>query len=190
MGFFACGGNDLSLKQARERRDDLRAQIAQGIDPRIHRLQTKAAALAAPSNTFAAVFKSWRDFKALSLKSGRQSTLSQIDRIFPKDVLPCLGQMSIFDVDNPRLLDVLRRKAFTTAEKVRGWLNQLFRYAMVQPGVEHERGRRGERIVPVRVVVDGMGSHEKSPRYGPERPGASHLIAVAFVRQATIRFAT
>ena len=31
---------DLSLKQAREQRDDLRAQIAQGIDPRIHRLQT------------------------------------------------------------------------------------------------------------------------------------------------------
>jgi len=46
---------DLSLKQAREQRDDLRAQIAQSIDPRIHRLQTKAAALAAPSNTFAAV---------------------------------------------------------------------------------------------------------------------------------------
>lgn len=46
---------DLSLKQAREQRDDLRARIAQGIDPRIHRLQTKAAA---PSNAFAAVFKS------------------------------------------------------------------------------------------------------------------------------------
>lgn len=132
---------DLSLRQAREQRDDLRAQIAQGIDPRIHRLQTKAAALAAPSNTFAAVFKSWRDFKALSLKSGRQSTLSQIDRIFPKDVLPWLGQMSIFDVDNPHLLDVLRRierrKAFTTAEKVRGWLNQLFRYAMVEKGLRY-----------------------------------------------------
>lgn len=132
---------DLSLKQAREQRDDLRAQIAQGIDPRIHRLQIKVAVLAAPSNTFAAVFKSWRDFKALSLKSGRQTTLSQIDRIFPKDVLPWLGKMSIFDVNNPHLLDVLRRierrKAFTTAEKVRGWLNQLFRYAMVEKGLRY-----------------------------------------------------
>lgn len=56
-------------------------------------------------------------------------------------MLPWLGQMSIFDVDNPHLLDVLRRierrKAFTTAEKVRGWLNQSFRYAMVEKGLRY-----------------------------------------------------
>lgn len=129
---------EMSLKEAREQRDDLRAQVARGVDPRIHRLQVKAAELAAPLNTFATVFKTWRDFKALSLKTGRQSTLSQIDRIFAKDVLPWLGKLSIFDIDNPHLLDVLRRierrKAFTTAEKVRTWLNQLFRYAMVEKG--------------------------------------------------------
>lgn len=130
---------ELSLKEAREQR----AQVARGVDPRIHRLQTKAAELAAPLNTFASVFKTWRDFKALSLKPGRQSTLSQIDRIFDKDVLPWLGKLSIFDIDNPHLLDVLRRierrKAFTTAEKVRTWLNQLFRYAMVEQGLRYNR---------------------------------------------------
>src|SRR5690606_11792721 len=124
----------LSLKEAREQRDDLRAQVARGVDPRIYRLQAKAAVLAAPLNTFAAVFKTWRAFKALSLKPGRQSTLSQIDRIFAKDVLPTLGPFSIFDVDQTHLLPILRRierrKAHTTAEKVRTWLNQLFRYAM------------------------------------------------------------
>lgn len=132
---------EMSLKEAREQRDDLRAQVARGVDPRIHRLQVKAAELAAPLNTFATVFKTWRDFKALSLKTGRQSTLSQIDRIFAKDVLPWLGKLSIFDIDNPHLLDVLRRierrKAFTTAEKVRTWLNQLFRYAMVEKGLRY-----------------------------------------------------
>lgn len=114
---------EMSLKDAREQRDDLRSQVARGVDPRVHRLQVKAAELAAPLNTFASVFKAWRDFKALGLKTGRQSTLSQIDRIFAKDVLPWLGKLSIFDIDNPHLLDVLRRierrKAFTTAEKVR-----------------------------------------------------------------------
>jgi len=64
------------------------------------------------------VFKVWRDFKALSLKTGRQSTLSQIDRIFAKNVLPYLQHFDIFEVDNSHLLDVLRRierrKAFTT----------------------------------------------------------------------------
>lgn len=132
---------EISLREARDECEELRAQVARGVDPRVYRLQAKAAALAAPTNTFAAVFKAWRDFKALSLKPGRQSTLSQIDRIFPKDVLPRLGQFSIFEVDNPHLLDVLRRierrKAFTTAEKVRTWLRQLFRYAMVEKGLRY-----------------------------------------------------
>jgi len=34
---------ELSLKDAREQRDDLRAQVTRGVDPRIHRLQCKAA---------------------------------------------------------------------------------------------------------------------------------------------------
>lgn len=132
---------ELSLKTAREQRDDLRALVARGVDPRLHRLQCKAAERAAPRDTFAAVFKAWRAFKALSLKPGRQSTLSQIDRIFDKDVLPWLGSLSIFDIDNPHLLEVLRRierrKAFTTAEKVRTWFNQLFRYAVVEKGLRY-----------------------------------------------------
>jgi len=132
---------EIPLKAAREQRDDLRAQVARGIDPRIHRLQSKVATLAAPTQTFAAVFKVWRAFKALSLKTGRQSTLSQIDRIFAKDVLPRIGHFDIFEVGNTHLLEVLRRieqrKAFTTAEKVRTWLNQMFRYAMVEKGLRH-----------------------------------------------------
>ncbi|QZN96804.1 tyrosine-type recombinase/integrase [Symbiopectobacterium purcellii] len=128
---------EFSLKQARQQRDELRMQLAGGIDPRNYRQQSNTAA----QSTFDAVFRQWRDFKALSLESGRQSTLSQIDRIFAKDVLPSLGGLSIFDVEPSYILAVLRRierhKAFTTAEKVRTWLNQLFRYAKVEKGVHY-----------------------------------------------------
>ncbi|ARA74865.1 integrase [Pectobacterium brasiliense] len=128
---------EFSLKQARQQRDELRAQLAGGVDPRSYRQQSNSAM----QNTFDAVFRQWRDFKALSLESGRQSTLSQIDRIFAKDVLPSLGSLSIFDVEPLHILDVLRRierrKAFTTAEKIRTWLNQLFRYAKVEKGVRY-----------------------------------------------------
>jgi integrase len=130
---------ELSLKDARARRDELRVQLAQGVDPRVHRRQVRGAALAAAEHTFGAVFRGWRDFKALSLKAGRQSTLSQIDRIFAKDVLPGLADLSIFEVNQAHLLGVLRpierRRAFTTAEKVRTWFKQLFRYAMVEKGL-------------------------------------------------------
>jgi hypothetical protein len=62
--------------------------------------------------------------------------LSQINRIFAKDVLSYLGKRSIFDVARADLLDVLskieRRNALTMLWKCRTWFNQLFRYAMVE----------------------------------------------------------
>lgn len=131
---------EVSLKEARERRDEARALVAKGIDPRAQRREERRAAALAADNTFEAVFRRWRDFKAHSLKTGRQSTLSQLDRIFKKDVLPALGQRSIFDIARADLLDVLRRierrKALTTAEKCRTWFNQMFRYALVDVNLE------------------------------------------------------
>jgi integrase len=127
---------EIGLKEARARRDDARALVAQRIDPRAHRRRERAVARAAGANTFEGVFHSWRDFTALSLETGRQSTLSQINRIFAKDILPTLGERSIFDIARTDLLEPLRkferRGALTTAEKCRTWLNQLFRYAMVE----------------------------------------------------------
>jgi hypothetical protein len=89
---------EIGLKEARERRDGVYALVAQGTDPRAHRREQRQAAVMAVENSFASVFQRWRDFKALSLERTRQSTLSQIERIFPKDVLPWLGPLSIFQV--------------------------------------------------------------------------------------------
>ncbi len=128
----------IGLKDARTRRDDARSLVAQGIDPRVHRRQERTAATALAANTFESVFRLWCEFKAkaLRLKTGRQSTLAQMDRIFAKDVLPYLGKRSIYEVSRADLLDVLRkieqRSALSMAQKCRTWFNQLFRYAMVE----------------------------------------------------------
>lgn len=56
-------------------------------------------------------------------------------RIFSKDVLPKVGRFPIHEIKRFDLLDLLgkieMRGALTTAEKVRTWLNQLYRYALV-----------------------------------------------------------
>lgn len=132
----------ISLKEARARRDEARALVAQGINPYEHRKQQRRAVHFAAEHTFEAVFNQWVEFRRLSLKAGRQSTLSQILRIFNKDVLPTLGGRSIYDINRHDLLDLLsrieQRNAFTTAEKCRTWFNQLFRYALVKiEGLEH-----------------------------------------------------
>jgi integrase len=132
----------ISLKEARTRRDDARALVAQGINPYEHRKQQRRAVRFATEHTIEAVFDQWVEFRRLSLKEGRQSTLSQILRIFNKDVLPTLGERSIYDISRYDLLDLLsrieQRKALTTAEKCRTWFNQLFGYALVKiEGLEH-----------------------------------------------------
>src|SRR5690606_16757365 len=83
----------VGLKEARERRDQARAWIARRVDARVRRRQARQRSALGTESAFKAVFDRWRDFKAMSLKTGRQSTLSQIDRIFDKDVLPALRQI-------------------------------------------------------------------------------------------------
>jgi len=133
---------ELSLKDARDARDardNARTLVAKGIDPRAARREDRLTALAADENSFAAVFLTWRTFKAVTLRLGRQTSLSQIDRIFAKDVLPLLGPLPIAEISRQHLIELLRRiesrQAFTTAEKCRTWFNQLFRYAMVEKGL-------------------------------------------------------
>jgi len=126
---------EIGLREARTLRDEARALLARGINPHTDRKQKRHAVKLAADYTFKAVFDAWVEHRRKELKEGRQSTLSQILRIFGKDVLPALGKMSIYDIRRPQLLGVLarieERKAFTTAGKVRTWLSQLFRYALV-----------------------------------------------------------
>ena len=127
---------EVSLREAREARDQARTLLAKGINPRIDRKRKRQAVRLAAENSFHAVYLLWLAHRKLELKEGRQSTLSQIQRIFKKDVLPRLGEMSIFDVRRPDLLEVLAkieaRRAHTIAEKVRTWFSQMFRFALVK----------------------------------------------------------
>ena len=126
---------EIGLREARTLRDEARALLARGINPHTDRKQKRHAVKLAADYTFKAVFDAWVEHRRKELKEGRQSTLSQILRIFGKDVLPALGKMSIYDIRRPQLVGVVaaieKRKAFTTAEKVRTWFNQMFRYALV-----------------------------------------------------------
>ncbi|WP_256804690.1 tyrosine-type recombinase/integrase [Pseudomonas putida] len=126
----------LGLRDARTKRDEARALLAQGTNPSEQRKQQRLAVRLSNDHAFEVVFNQWIAFRRLSLKEGRQSTLSQILRIFGKDILPQIGERSIYDISRHVLMAVLdrieTRGAFTTAEKCRTWLNQLFRYALVR----------------------------------------------------------
>lgn len=132
---------EVSLRAARTLRDEARALVASGVNPRADRKQKRAAVKLAGENTFKLIFERWHAHRSLSLKAGRQTSLSQVERIFGNDVMPKLRDRSIYDITRQDLLDILatieRRKALSVAKKVRTWFNQMFRYALVQvPGLE------------------------------------------------------
>lgn len=196
----------ISLKEARGRRDEARALVAQGINPYEHRKQQRRSVRNAAEHTFEAVFDQWVAFRRLSLKEGRQSTLSQILRIFKKDVLPTLGRRSIYDINRHDLMHLLsgieQRKALTTAEKCRTWFKQLFRYALVKvegldqnpasdldvvalprPPVAHNPFLRMDELPALLAVLRGYGGANQT-RLG------LRLLLLTGVRTGELRLAT
>lgn len=127
---------EVGLREARALRDQARVLLSKGINPKLDRKHKRQSVRLADEHTFRAMYLQWLEHRKLELKEGRNSTLSQILRIFGRDVLPALGKVSIYDVRRTDLLEVVskieQRSAFSTAEKVRTWFNQLFRFALVK----------------------------------------------------------
>src|SRR3546814_18167282 len=78
---------ELGLRDARTMRDEARALIAKGINPRIARKQKKQAVRLVGEYTFMAVYDKWLAHRMLVLEEGRHSTLQQIRGVFKKDVM-------------------------------------------------------------------------------------------------------
>ncbi len=103
----------IGLRDARTKRDEARALIALGTNPSEQRKQQRLAVRLSSDHSFEVVFNQWIAFRRLSLKEGRQSTLSQILRIFVKDILPYIGDRSIYDISRHVLMDGALRVSAT-----------------------------------------------------------------------------
>jgi integrase len=132
---------EVSLREARQVRDEARALLARGVNPHTHRKQQRQTVRLSGEYTFEAVFHQWLERHARGIQTGERSTHANIVRMFNHDVLPVLGKRPILDLRRPDLLEVIerieKRGALSISESVRGYLNQIFRFALVKvPGVE------------------------------------------------------
>ena len=100
---------EVSLQQARQMRDEARALVARGLNPRLERSRHRSAAILAAEHTFQGIYEQWREHRKLTLEEGRQTSLGQIARVFKKDVFPVLRSMGIHDVERAHLLDIIAR---------------------------------------------------------------------------------
>ena len=122
---------DVSLKDARERRNEARKLLANKIDPSEHRKAAKAAKAERTANSFEAIACEWYTKHQPSWSTGHADRV--INRL-KKDVIPWIGSRAIADITVPQLLETIRRiearGALETAHRVLGFCSQVFRYAI------------------------------------------------------------
>jgi len=122
---------EITLADARQRREDARKLLANGVDPSEIKKAQKAATVAVSENSLEVVAREWHGkFSASWSPSHTETTIKRLEL----DVFPVLGDKAIGEIKAPALLTMLRRiesrGALETAHRVRTICGQIFRYAV------------------------------------------------------------
>jgi integrase len=130
---------DVGLKKARDRRDEMRKLVADGIDPSAARKQEKLMALDAALNTFEAIAREW--FEKHSPNWEASYSVKLLARL-EANVFPWLGDRPIRDIKAPELLSVLRRVesrgVLETAHRLMNYCGNIYRYAVATGRAERD----------------------------------------------------
>lgn len=130
---------EITLKAARDRRDDARALLADGIDPGIERKMQKSAKGERDANSFETIAREWLAKNAPTwAASHTNNILGRLER----DLFPWLGGRPMAEITAPELLAVLRRiearGANETAHRAKENCGQIFRYAIATGRAERD----------------------------------------------------
>ncbi|HBM9257035.1 TPA: tyrosine-type recombinase/integrase [Citrobacter freundii] len=145
---------DVSLADARAKRDEARKGIARGIDPLEVKKEQKVEREAQVKNTFQEIALEWHSMKVKKWSAGYASDILEA---FNKDVFPFIGQRPVADIKPLELLNVLKkmedRGATEKAKKVRQRCGEVFRYAIVTGRAEYN---------PAPDLTSAMQGHEST----------------------------
>lgn len=129
---------EISLLDARKRRDEARSQVAHGIDPGAVRKAQKQSTIQ-ETETFEVIAREWHTRFTPTWTAGHAGTI--MDRM-ERDVFPWLGKRPIAEIKAPELLSAMRRVesrgALETAHRIRTICGQVFRYAVATGRAERD----------------------------------------------------
>ena len=122
---------EITLADARERREEARKLLANGVDPGNIKKAQKAARLERAANSFEVLAREWYE-KQTGTWSDSHGV--RILRRFERDVFPLIGGLPVADITAPVLLDAIRkieaRGAIETAHRAMQNCGQVIRYAI------------------------------------------------------------
>lgn len=193
---------EVSLAEARERRDDARRLLRENKDPGLEERRRAAAAIAAAGATFETIARAWHEDEKARWSAG-QATL--VLRALERDLFPDLGKLPISDIDGPLLLTTLRkierRGAIETAKRVRGYASGVFERAIgehhieVNPAAKVGKslkktpvGSKQPAITKLPELLELQGIVDRSTSH-PVTKIASRLLALTAVRVGVLRTA-
>lgn len=190
---------EVSLAQAREKRDQMRKQIAGEIDPVQAQRQAKAAKKLAQENSFEAVARTW----FASWKAARSARHADyVIRRLEADVFPAIGTRPIAEIQAPELVAMMKaiekRGALDIAKRCYQMAGQVFRYAIahglaqrnpasdVKPGdVLASRRKENYARIDARELPDLLRKIE-GYQGTPATRIAIKLLALTFVRTSEL----
>ena len=122
---------EVPLAKARERRDEARKLLANGIDPSEHRKVTKTMRAGLAANTFEVIGREWYAKTAPILAD---TTREKLLRRLEVDVYPVIGNRPIASLVAADLIKVIerieQRGALDIAKRMHNAMGRIFRYAV------------------------------------------------------------
>lgn len=194
---------DMSLAEARLRREDTKSLVREGRDPAIEAWKDRFVAKAKAKATFEAVARDWH-----ALQAPRWTPVHGNDVIssLQKEVFPYVGRLPLTEIDVPLTLAVLRkieeRGALETAKRVRQRMSAVFVYGIscgicsADPAAPVAKALRPTPKKARRpAITDIEGLHlllntAEASNASPVTKVASRLLALTAVRPGVIRGAT
>jgi len=129
---------DTSLKQAREKREDARKQLADSIDPNENKKAVKQSKAESAANSFEVIAREWGAKKVETWEEKNNRSKRMLER----NIFPWLGSKPITDILPKDILDCLRRVedrgTIETAHRTLQLCGQVFRYAVATSRVERD----------------------------------------------------
>lgn len=128
----------VSLKAAREKRDDAKTKLLEDIDPGALKQQMRRG-FDAGEDSFAAIAREWHvKFQKTWTKEHGEKILARLE----KDVFPYVGRRPMMDIKPPELLQAIRciesRGALETAHRTLQICGKIFKYAVATSRAERD----------------------------------------------------
>ncbi|MFA6220604.1 MAG: integrase arm-type DNA-binding domain-containing protein [Erythrobacter sp.] len=142
---------EVTLKEARQRRDDARGQLRDGIDPGVERKRAKLTARFNSANTFRAVAEEYIEHKLV--KEGKAAVTVQKAKWLLLQMKPIWDQ-PLVEIKPAEVFGVLRRlegqRKHETAKRCRSFTSRVFRYAAATGRAESDPAAMlaGQLIAP------------------------------------------